>query len=142
MRLRRRGVALVAALAIGAAGAASGAACVPSVRGYALYHGYLQLQASVAATEVPLPTSASRCVNCHDAQPSGAPRRVVPLDRTSLVQPVARRGGPPSTYDAASFCAAAREGLDPSFVILDRTMPRFAISDDDCRALWRYVSAR
>ncbi|GLK56874.1 hypothetical protein JOD31_002908 [Methylopila capsulata] len=142
MRLSRRSWAAVAALAIGSVGAASAAAFLPGVRGYALYHGYATLQASVAATEVPLPTSASRCVNCHDAAPSGAPRRVVRLDRASLVQPTARRGGPVSAYDAASFCAAVREGLDPSFVILDRTMPRFALSDDDCGALWRYVSAR
>lgn len=142
MRLRRRGVAAVAALTVGAAGAASAAAFLPAVRGYALYHGYAELQASVAATEVPLPTSASRCVNCHDAQLSGAPRRVVRLDRASLVQPAPRRGGPASAYDVVSFCTAAREGLDPSLVILDRTMPRFVLTDDDCRALWRYVSAR
>ncbi|WP_020186532.1 hypothetical protein [Methylopila sp. 73B] len=142
MRWRPRGAAATAALALGGVGAASAAAFLPDVRGYALYHGYAGLQASVAATEVPLPTSASRCANCHDARPSAAPRRVVALDRASLTQATPRRGGPASVYDAAAFCTALRDGLDPSSVLLDRTMPRFVLPDDDCQALWRYVSGR
>ena len=142
MRPRRRSVAAVATLAVGCVAAASAAAFLPQARGYALYHGYAGLQASVAATEVPLPTSASRCVNCHNAEATTTPRRIVALDRADLTEAKPRRGGPPSAYDPASFCVALRDGLDPSLVLLDRTMPRFTISSDDCDALWRYVSAR
>lgn len=111
-------------------------------RGYALYRGFGTLDAEISGTGVALPAKASACVNCHDATPSGAPRRIGPLDRAALTTATPRRGGPPSAYSGETFCAVLRDGVDPAFVMVDRTMPRFRLSDEDCRALWTYVSVR
>jgi hypothetical protein len=56
-----------------------------------------------------------------------------------MVQPRARRGGPPSNYDREGFCALLRRGIDPAFVMISVEMPRYTIDDASCRALWRYL---
>ena len=51
-----------------------------------------------------------------------------------------RRNGPPSRFDEASFCRLLRTGVDPADIVVPRAMPRYAIDDTDCRALWAYLS--
>lgn len=88
-----------------------------------------------------LAPSLSRCVNCHAAAPqSKLESRSAPLlNRTSLVDPRPRRGGPASSYDKTSFCNTLRTGVDPQYVTLLRAMPRFELSDVQCTALWSYL---
>jgi len=51
-----------------------------------------------------------------------------------------RRGGPPVAYEQASFCRTLRTGVDPSHIVLPRTMPRFEADDTQCAALWDYLT--
>ena len=53
-----------------------------------------------------------------------------------------RRGGPPTSFDAASLCTVARTGVDPAAIMVDPIMPRFTLSDDDCRDLWAFLGRR
>jgi hypothetical protein len=81
------------------------------------------------------------CRQCHlgsapDAGTSPAPR----LDRAFLRQPIQRRGGPPSAYDLPTFCKLLRTGIDPAYVLIDRIMPTYQVSEADCAALWEYVT--
>lgn len=103
--------------------------------GAALFEGARPLQARVAGHDERLPPEAARCINCHGA--SGfAPR----LSAQALQQPQARRGGPPSRYDAASLCRLLRTGVDPAWVMVPRAMPRYDIANSDCEALWRHLT--
>lgn len=114
-------------------------------RGAALWRGALPLEGRIAGHAQALPVAASRCINCHgaDAVPSVAGQAgggVPPvLTAHHLRTPQPRRGGPPSRYDAAAFCALLRSGVDPAKVLLPRQMPRYAIDDADCRALWTHL---
>jgi hypothetical protein len=87
-----------------------------------------------------LPPEATRCVNCHATGASAARPAAVSfgpsLDATLLVRALPRRGGPPSRYDADSLCRLLREGIDPAWVVVDASMPRYDISDAQCEALW------
>lgn len=121
-----------------------------AARGRQLFSGEAALPARIAGQDFALPVNASRCVNCHAAKaaPAGASPALAetqrvgpPLTRALLTEPARRRGGPPSRYDAASLCALLRTGVDPAYVIVPRTMPRYEISDADCRALWLHLSA-
>lgn len=107
-------------------------------QGLALYLGQAPLPAQLRGHEEALPGHAARCSNCHEgAQPIG-PR----LDAAWLAQPQARRGGPPSRYDAASLCRLLREGIDPAKVLVSRAMPRYTLTDSDCAALWAHLLSR
>ena len=105
-------------------------------RGLALYGGRAALEARIQGHADTLPAEASRCVNCH----AGETALGTPLDAAHLLRPMARRGGPPSRYDEAAFCRVLREGIDPAWVQLPREMPRYTVSDEDCRALWWHLS--
>jgi hypothetical protein len=117
-------------------------------RGRAVFDGSAALPARVHGQDFALPAQASRCANCHvaaaastaaaSAVAAGAP----PLSATALSTPVRRRGGPPSRYDAVSLCRLLRQGIDPAHVMIERTMPRYDISDADCRALWLHLMER
>ncbi len=118
-------------------------------RGAQLYDGRLVLTGQLRGHEQALPAVALRCSNCHEpsrqplrdddvAASSFAPR----LDHTSLTLPQARRGGPPSRYDQAAFCRVLRTSIDPAEVLLNKPMPRYTLSDDDCAALWQFLSQR
>jgi hypothetical protein len=112
--------------------------------GRAIFEGGQALDARIAGHESPLPAQASRCVNCHGA-PAGSepvPASVRPLSAATLAEPVARRGGPPSRYDARSLCTLLRSGVDPAHVMVQRAMPRFDIDDLQCEALWQYLRKR
>lgn len=89
-----------------------------------------------------LPAPMAACAQCHAR--SGAARlevkRAPPLTAAWLLQARARRGGPPSAFDQASFCAALRSGIDPQSIVMRKSMPRFEISSAQCTALWTYLS--
>jgi hypothetical protein len=35
-----------------------------------------------------------------------------------------------------------REGIDPAWVVIPQTMPRYAFTDQECGALWAFLSTR
>lgn len=90
-----------------------------------------------------LPAVATRCANCHStggAQDFPSTLEFAPrLNRPGLTQPLPRRGGPPSAYDAASLCKLLREGIDPAWVMVRQEMPRYAATDAQCVALWAFL---
>lgn len=118
-------------------------ACSPS-RGEALFQGPAPLVGTIVGHDAPLPAEASRCVNCHaagsapggdDAGESFGPS----LHRSALMVASPRRGGPATRYDAAGFCRLLRTGVDPGDIIIARAMPRYALADADCAALWSHL---
>jgi mono/diheme cytochrome c family protein len=134
-----------ALLALATAASADGGASV--TRGRQLFDGELALPARIAGQDFALPAQASRCVNCHGpargdaaSQAAGAQRIGPALTAGTLTDAVRRRGGPPSRYDAASLCTLLRSGVDPAHVIILRTMPRYEITDADCRSLWLHLT--
>lgn len=136
------GSALAAGLAVAAAGALAAAPFFGDWRarreGAALYEGRQALVAHVRGHEQPLPHAAARCVNCHEGAQAVGPL----LDGRTLAQPLARRGGPPSRYDAKALCRLLREGIDPAAVLLPRAMPRYEIDPRACEALWAHLRSR
>ena len=139
MALARWGVALMAALLSGAQ--ASDAALS---LGRQLYRGEVALSGTINGHAQPLPPIATRCTNCHSRDSaaqaaSGAASFAPLLTRERLLGPIARRGGPPSRYDEASFCRLLRTGIDPAIMLIPRQMPRYAIDDAQCKALWGWL---
>ncbi|MBK9136806.1 MAG: hypothetical protein IPM15_21265 [Betaproteobacteria bacterium] len=141
MRARRASV-VAAVLAVAAAGALAAAFGIGDLlvrrEGAALYEGRQPLVAHVRGHEQPLPQAAARCTNCHEGAQAIGPR----LDERTLAQPLPRRGGPPSRYDAAALCRLLREGIDPAAVLLPRAMPRYQIDARACDALWAHLRSR
>src|SRR5207253_1429315 len=112
-----------------------------------------------------LPPEVVRCNNCHAREVAGmAPATAALvlisasgvtaeerpdssesygpiLGSRTLMQRVARRGGPPSVYDAVLLCRVLRDGVDPAHVVIDQTMPRYTVTDAECRALWSFLTA-
>jgi hypothetical protein len=133
--------ALVAALAYGAWSRGAGGRAAQGAR---LFDGREALEATLADHAVALPSGSVRCSQCHTGpggNPSGgAPSPGPRLDRASLRDTLPRRGGPPVAYELATFCRTLRTGIDPSHVVLPRSMPRFAIDDVRCEALWTYLT--
>jgi len=124
-------------------------------RGAQLFAGRLPLSATLQGQVEALPVEASRCINCHappdsvsasaSASVSGSPSDPLrtfgsPLGAKALTDAVSRRGGPPSRYDEVSLCRAVRLGTDPAQVMLPRAMPRYVMTDADCRVLWAYLT--
>lgn len=111
-------------------------------RGLRLFRGELPLAGRLYTQSEDLPDAVTRCANCHahgQSAPvanSTAPR----LDAAFLIAPRSRRGGPRFAYDGASFCSVLRSGIDPTRVLISVEMPRFALADADCAALWRLVT--
>jgi cytochrome c553 len=140
---RRLGLYSLAALAGGLLLLAADSDLRSWLRGAAIYHGYVERPGRIMGHQSDLPAEASRCANCHDAPVnSNTQRGVAVLSSVTLVENHSRRGGPPVAYTEESFCTFLQSGVDPAFVMADRTMPRFSLNDDDCAALWRYVSSR
>jgi hypothetical protein len=119
---------------------------VELAHGAALWAGTRPLEGRISGHATALPAAATRCINCHaavstpagladPARDSAAPR----LTAQQLQQLQPRRGGPPSRYDVAAFCTLLRTGVDPAVVLLPRQMPRYAIAETDCRALWAFL---
>lgn len=91
-----------------------------------------------------LPAAATACINCHQIGYPNKLARNVPfggwLSSQQLTQLRARRGGPPSRFDAASLCELLRSGRDPALVIVNTTMPRYEVNAAQCEALWTYLN--
>lgn len=64
------------------------------------------------------------------------------LTADSLTRDIPRRGGPPSHYDEAALCKLLLTGIDPAYIIIPRSMPRYDVAAADCSALWAYLSQR
>jgi len=114
-------------------------------RGRQLFLGEAALSARIVGQDFALPPHASRCVNCHGSSAvavgaSSALLAAPTLSAATLAQAMRRRGGPPSRYDAVALCRLLRSGVDPAHVLIERTMPRYDISDTDCRSLWQHLS--
>ncbi len=121
-------------------------------RGLQLYAGAAPLQGAITGHGMPLPPSATRCINCHSigtarpvkavSAPSSAPSSFGPLlTRGQLTKRIERRGGPPSAYDETTFCRLLRTGIDPAHVLIPREMPRYTLPDADCHGLWQYLTS-
>ncbi|MGE0800983.1 MAG: hypothetical protein AB7G13_16285 [Lautropia sp.] len=145
---------------------AAGDALAGDGPGRALFEGAIAMPARIIGHSRDLPSLAARCSNCHGtggATASGSDRTAaatiattattattvaavpafgVPrLDREALTQSRSRRGGPPSRYDAGSFCALLQGGIDAAGVMIDQTMPRYRPDAAQCAALWAYLTA-
>ena len=140
----------MAALLLAAAGAAAAplpaAAPVEAVaRGHALFAGTAPLHGTISGHASALPPAGARCVNCHAAGAAAVPASAAAsfgplLTRPHLTELRPRRGGPPSRYDEATFCRLLRTGIDPAYVLITRSMPRYELPDADCRALWLHLT--
>jgi hypothetical protein len=112
--------------------------------GRQLYRGEAALTARMTGHSEALPLEAVRCVNCHrrESEPAVQPvsENFGPPLGVGLARPTVRRGGPPSRYDAKSFCKLLRDGIDPAYVMIPQTMPRYTMTDRDCEALWAFLS--
>ncbi len=112
------------------------------LRGRALFEGRIDLQGRIYTHLVDLPPEIVRCSNCHAvAGGPDVPRSLAPrLTHELLLQAQRRRGGPPSRYDRDRFCALLRRGVDPALVLVSVEMPRYALDDASCQALWLYLT--
>ena len=112
-------------------------------RGYAIFHGEEALAGKIRGHDEGLPTEAVRCSNCHEATGGRLTRVVAPhLDRSLLLGYSQRRGGPPSRYDAASFCKLLRTGTDPAFIMIAREMPVYDFDEAQCNSLWTFFTEK
>jgi hypothetical protein len=126
-------------------------------RGRRLFEGQLPLAGRVTGHSTDLPAAASRCANCHaagTALPAGGGVRPAAaaasanasqsfgpaLSAAALTRDLPRRGGPPSRYDEAALCKLLATGIDPAYVIIPRSMPRYDLPAADCSALWAYLT--
>ena len=137
VRLLRWGAAGIVAMGLGACGL--GPQAQLGDMGQRWYEGHAPLQARMIGHTQDLPANAAACVNCHGAGGDNG-RFAAALNRGWLTRPQARRGGPPSVYDAQRFCRALREGVDPAWVVVNQAMPRYALTDLQCRALWTHLT--
>ncbi|MHA7472317.1 hypothetical protein ACX827_12160, partial [Burkholderia pseudomallei] len=111
-----------------------------AARGARLFDGSDPMHGRLAGHAQVLPSTASRCANCHQPPaPRATPALAPPLDASSLLAPQKRRGGPPSAYTADSFCATLRSGIDPAHVTLKAAMPRYDATDAQCADLWAFL---
>lgn len=119
---------------------------LPVLKGLALYRGWTPLAGHIHGHRNDLPTSALACVNCHDRGESTTGSKGatadISLNETSLTEMRVRRNGPPSAYDRVSFCKVLTSGVDPAFILVDRTMPRFKFSSTECDDLWAFIGVR
>src|SRR5438093_9960397 len=85
--------------------------------GCRMFVGETPLQGAIFEHDRPLPPEVVACANCHSGDTgsisggSGAPF----LSRSMLIEPLRRRGGPPSRFSAVSFCRLLRTGVDPAY---------------------------
>ena len=107
-----------------------------------LFTGKADLHGRMSTHPDDLPPEVIRCSNCHaagtgpDVPRSNAPR----LTGDFLLVPRSRRGGPPSRYNPAAFCAVLRKGVDPAYIVINVEMPRYTIDDSQCAAIWSFLT--
>lgn len=136
MRALALGVCLSAALLVAATDARR-----TMNQGRALFTGARPLVGRIRGQEADLPARVIVCAHCHaQAAPDASAPAAPALDRANLTRPRERRGGPPSAYDQGSFCRLLRTGVDPVYVLIDRIMPVYELSDAACAALWQYLT--
>lgn len=117
-------------------------------RGESMYRGALPLSGRLVGHDMALPTLATRCINCHAAGTSetrgrdALARFGARLDGASLTGLQSRRGGPATRFDPASLCEVLRTGRDPAQILISSTMPRYDVSETQCRDLWTYLTAQ
>jgi hypothetical protein len=111
-------------------------------RGQDIYLGKEVIIGKIDGHASSLPPSLGICVTCHaSAKRSRLEAELAPrLNRSSLLDPRSRRGGPGFSYDKTNFCKTVRTGIDPQYIVLRRAMPRFEISESQCSALWAYLT--
>ncbi|CAB3810230.1 hypothetical protein LMG28614_07234 [Paraburkholderia ultramafica] len=136
-----RGLFAVLGLAFAAASAAAAPSGETAEWGRAIFHGETALTAHLRGDTRPLPEFALRCANCH-TQSSGATAFAPSLSAAYLLEPIPRRGGPPTRYDREAFCKVLATSIDPAAVMLANSMPQYVLSDDECTALWAYFLTR
>jgi len=73
-------------------------------RGEQLFVGQEPLKGAIVGHDDALPVFASKCVNCHEPAASEQANYGSKLTPAALLEAAARRGGPPSRYEARSFC--------------------------------------
>ena len=110
-------------------------------QGESLFSGRRPLVGRIRGHGSDLPPEVVVCAHCHTqvTPDSGAPAAPI-ITRAFLTEQRERRGGPPSAYDLTSFCKLLRTGVDPAYVIIDRVMPTYDVSDAACASLWQYLS--
>ncbi len=110
--------------------------------GRRMFFGGASLQGAILGHPEALPPRLAACANCHVGAAGGlgaasfGPR----LDGPRLTEMRVRRGGPPSAFSPASFCRMLRTGVDPASVLITRQMPRYALNDNQCLGLWRFLT--
>lgn len=124
------------------------AAAPAAEQGRQLFEGSAPLIGKVRGHSTALPLDALRCSNCHLTSPTSRPGAASRPTQTfgpvltpgHLLQPVSRRGAPPTRYDLPAFCRLLGSGIDPGEVLLSRSMPLYEFSASECEALWRYLT--
>lgn len=130
---------VAAALAMVVAGTAVAAGV--RERGEAIFVGHEPIQGTIRGHRSSLPPDTVKCVNCHKAKDPQSPPSPAPvLTRSLLFDKIPRRGGPPSSYDAASFCKMLRSGIDPAYILISRVMPVYDVDDAQCASLWGFLT--
>ncbi len=136
---RGRWVLALALIAAGLSACGLGAQEQARQLGQRWFEGAMPLKGRMVGHGQDLPAAAAACINCHGAT-SQRERFAVALDRAWLTQAQPRRGGPASRYDAKGFCRVLREGVDPAWVVVNQTMPRYELTDLQCQALWLHLT--
>jgi ABC-type branched-subunit amino acid transport system substrate-binding protein len=149
-RLGRRAVLLIG-IVVGL-GAASGEAgpSAAQMRGKQIYLEGTSpsggdITAIVGAEGVALPASAVPCASCHGPDGLGRPEGgVLPPDirwsaLTKTYGHVHSDGRRHPAFDQAAVARVLRTGLDPADNRLDRSMPLYAMSQEDMNALLAYL---
>lgn len=165
LRVRVFGVVATATVALGVALTAFGReTTAPSPeRGENVFRGHVPVTARLAGQDDDLPVAAVRCTNCHEApsarsavtagnpattglvetpSPNATDAYAVTLNNDWLSVPRSRRGGPASVYTDRTLCAVLNTGVDPAHVMIPTTMPRYALTPEQCADLWAYLQTR
>jgi hypothetical protein len=109
--------------------------------GRRMFFGDTPLRGVIVGQSEHLPASVVACANCHAAgSPSSGKPIGPPLNRATLTEPRSRRYGPPSRFSLESFCRLLQAGVDPAYIVITRSMPRYALGAGQCLALWRYLT--
>jgi cytochrome c553 len=137
--------AAVSSTSAASAASAAAAAAAAAARGERLFDGREPLAGKLAGHTAGLPSGLGACMACHGSAASSSAleaRAAPPLGCTTLARIRERRGEPPFAYDRDSFCRTLRTGINPNEVVLQRTMPRFALEQGQCDALWAYLTTK
>jgi hypothetical protein len=110
-------------------------------QGESLFTGRRPLVGKIRGHQSSLPPQVVVCAHCHAQSTPDAGAAAAPIiDRALLLEQRERRGGPPSAYDVTSFCRVLRTGVDPAYVVINRVMPMYELSDAACAGLWEYLA--